>query len=161
VAVLFNAGNQANGAVFDAMARTAATLKVELLRIEVKSSAAIGEAFAQIARLRVDALAVEDDAMLAANAGIIAAHAIAQRLVSIGRRELAEAGGLMAYGQDNLQMYRRAAYFVDRLLKGANPADLPVEQPTRFELVVNRRTAATLGIRLAQEVLIRADRVIE
>jgi putative ABC transport system substrate-binding protein len=161
VAVLFNAANPANAAVFEAVSRTAATLGVQLLRVEVARAEDIPGAFEQMSRQRVDAVAVEDDAMLAARAGTVAQQAARQRIPSAGRRELAEAGGLMAYGQDNLAMYRRAAYFVDRILKGAKPSDLPIEQPTRFELVINRKTAAALGLQLPQSVLLRANRLIE
>ncbi len=161
VAVLFNVANPANAAVFEAMSRTASNLGVQLLRIEVASAEDIPGAFEQMSRQRVDAVAVEDDAMLAARAGTVAQQAARQRIPSAGRHELAEAGGLMAYGQDNLEMYRRAAYFVDRILKGARPADLPIEQPTRFEWVIHRRTAAALGLQLPQSVLLRADRLID
>jgi putative ABC transport system substrate-binding protein len=82
-------------------------------------------------------------------------------LPSIGAREYAEAGGLIGYGVDILGLYRRAAYFVDRILKGAKPADLPVEQPTKFELIVNIKSARTLGIAIAETFLVRADEVIE
>lgn len=161
VAVLFNVANPANAAVFEAVSRTAANLGVVLLRVEVASAEDIPGAFEQMSRQRVDAVAVEDDAMLAARAATVAQQAARQRIPSVGRRELAEAGGLMAYGQDNLEMYRRAAYFVDRILKGAKPADLPIEQPTRFELVINRNTASALGLKLPQTLLLRADRLIE
>ncbi len=80
---------------------------------------------------------------------------------SIGAKEYAEAGGLIGYGANILALYRRAAYFVDRILKGAKPADLPVEQPTKFELVVNLRTAKALGRTIPETFLIRADEVID
>jgi putative ABC transport system substrate-binding protein len=83
------------------------------------------------------------------------------RLPSVGLTELAEAGGLMAYGPSRREMFRRSAYFVGRILKGAKPGDLPVEQATRFETVLNLKTAKALGIQFPQAVLARADRVIE
>ena len=83
------------------------------------------------------------------------------KLPSIGAREYAEAGGLIGYGVDILSLYRRAAYFVDRILKGAKPADLPIEQPTKFELIVNVKTAKTIGIAISETFLVRADEVIE
>jgi putative ABC transport system substrate-binding protein len=92
---------------------------------------------------------------------MIAALAVGNKLPSIGAKEYAEAGGLIGYGVDILGLYRRAAYFVDRILKGAKPADLPVEQPTKFELVVNLKTAKTLGLTISESFLLRADEVIE
>lgn len=110
---------------------------------------------------RVGAVAVVEDAMLNVNPGAISDLAAGHRLALIGNRELAEAGGLIGYGVNFFEIFRRAAYFVNKILKGANPGNLPIERPTRFELVVNLRTAKTLGIRIPESVLQRADRVIE
>jgi putative ABC transport system substrate-binding protein len=78
-----------------------------------------------------------------------------------GSREAVESGGLMSYGADRVDTYRRVAYFVDRILKGVKPADLPVERPTKFELVINLKTAKQIGVAIPQKVLGRADRVIK
>jgi len=102
-----------------------------------------------------------DSVVVAASFPEIAALSLAYKLPSIGAREYAEAGGLIGYGVDILGLYRRAAYFVDRILKGAKPADLPVEQPTKFELIVNIRTGRALGLAIAETFLVRADEVIE
>jgi putative ABC transport system substrate-binding protein len=99
--------------------------------------------------------------VLSANFGAIAKLAAKLRLPSIGQSAFAEAGGLMAYGADTRELWRRAAYFVDKIFKGAKPADLPVEQATRFETVVNLKTARALGITIPQSFLLRTDRVIE
>jgi putative ABC transport system substrate-binding protein len=88
--------------------------------------------------------------------------ALKNRLPSMyNRREAVDAGGLMSYGADLADSYRRVAYFVDRILKGAKPADLPVEQPTKFELVINLKTAKQIGLTIPQSVLYRADKVLK
>ena len=97
---------------------------------------------------------------LCPNAIRIADFALRNRLPSVGNRSYLEAGGLMSYGIDEIERYRRVAYYVDRILKGAKPADLPVEQPTKFEFVVNLKTAKQIGATIPQSVLYRADRVI-
>jgi len=99
--------------------------------------------------------------MLLANRKLIADLAAKHRLPWIGRAEYAEVGSLIGYGANLSEMYRRAAYFVDRILKGAKPADLPVERTTKFELVINLKTAKTLGIKIPQSLFLRADNVIE
>ena len=99
---------------------------------------------------------------MGANRKRIVAFALKNRLPSVySTRESAEAGGLMSYGADQADSYRRVAYYVDRILKGAKPADLPVEQPTKFELVINLKTAKQIGVTIPPEVLARANRLIK
>jgi putative ABC transport system substrate-binding protein len=97
-----------------------------------------------------------------ANGKRIVGFALKSRLPSVsGNREFVDAGGLMSYGADLADIYRRVAYYVDRILKGAKPADLPVEQPKKFELVFNLKTAKQIGLTIPQSVLFRADKVIK
>ena len=120
------------------------------------------DAFAMISRTRPDALLVVNNVANFARRRLIADFATKSRLPGMGAwQEFAEAGGLMSYGTNVPDQYRRAAEYVDRILKGAKPADLPIEQPTKFELVVNLKTAKALGITIPQSILVRADRVIE
>jgi len=162
VAVLLNPDNPVGiGPTIRAMEATAKSLKLELHQFGVRGPGEFGSAFAAMAKRRVDAVVITDDGVLTANFGAIAKLAAKMRLPSIGLPEFAEAGGLMAYGANRRELFRRAAYFVDRILKGAKPADLPVEQATRFETVVNLKTAKALGITIPQSFLLRTDRVIE
>ena len=110
---------------------------------------------------RVDAVVVVEDGMLNANAKRIADLSVGKRLPLIGAPELAEFGALMAYGVDQLPMFRRAAFFVDKILKGAKPGDIPIERATKFEMILNLKTAKAFGIKFPQSILVRADRVIE
>jgi putative ABC transport system substrate-binding protein len=114
-----------------------------------------------MAAKRVDAIAVTDDPMLITNSKAIVALATTHRLPSIGAKELAEAGGPISYGADALEIFRHAALFVDKALKGAKPGDLPIEQATKFELVINLNADKTLGITVPQSVLVRADELIQ
>ena len=114
-----------------------------------------------MAKERTKALLVISDPVFTSHRKRIADHAAKQRLPTVsGIREYVEAGGLMAYGPSFPDMYRRAAYYVDRILKGTKPADLPVEQPMKFELVINLQTAKQIGLTIPQSVLYRADKVI-
>jgi putative ABC transport system substrate-binding protein len=161
VAVLLNPDNPSLILNLRAMEVAAKSLKLELHQFVVRRSGDLDSAFAAMAKRRVDAVVFGDDPVFVANAGAIAKLAAKTRLPSVGPIELADAGGLMAYGANRLETFRRAAYFVDRILKGAKPADLPVEQATRFETVLNQKTAKALGLQFPQAVLARADRVIE
>src|SRR6185295_4233348 len=107
---------------------------------------------------RIDAVWVSGDTLFQAHFEEIASLAARHRLSSVGRTEYANAGGLIGYSVDDAGQYRRAAYFVDRILKGAKPADLPIEQPTKIDLVINGKTAKVLGISVPQSILVRADR---
>jgi len=162
VAVLLNPGNPiAMRVTFPAMEATAKSLRLELQQFGVRGPGDIDSAFAAMAKRRIDAVVTTNDAVITDNAGAIANLAAKMRLPSVGPSEFAEAGGLMAYGASRLELFRRAAYFVDRILKGAKPGDLPVEQATRFETVLNQKAAKALGLQFPQEVMARADRVIE
>jgi putative tryptophan/tyrosine transport system substrate-binding protein len=110
---------------------------------------------------RPDGLYVAGGGLMNANAKRIVGFGLKNRLPSMyGNKEAVDAGGLMSYGADITDSYRRVAYFVDRILKGAKPADLPVEQPTKFEFVINLKTAKQIGLTIPPNVLARADRVI-
>ena len=118
-------------------------------------------AFAAIARERIRAVVVLGDPVFVSHRKKIADLAVKRRLPAVGgTRDHVEAGGLMAYGPSYADMYRRTAYYVDRILKGMKPADLPIEQPTKFELVINLKTAKAIGLQIPPNVLARADRVI-
>jgi putative tryptophan/tyrosine transport system substrate-binding protein len=160
-AVLFNPGNAANGPVRKAMETTAKALQVGLQPFELRGSSDLEHVFAAMADSKIDALVVHDDQVLIGNARAIATFASQQKLPSCGFLEFAAAGGLAAYGVNFVELCRRAAYFVDRILKGTTPADLPVEQPTKFELSINLKTAIALGLTMPPTLLARADEVIE
>jgi putative ABC transport system substrate-binding protein len=143
------------------MQAAAASLSVIVEVVRAQRPSEFNLAFADMAKSRVDSVVVTEDGEFAASFRAIATLALENKLPSIGAREYAEAGGLIGYGVDILGLYRRAAYFVDRILKGAKSADLPIEQPTKFELIVNLRTAKTLGLAISETFLVRADKVIE
>jgi ABC-type uncharacterized transport system substrate-binding protein len=130
--------------------------------VSARGSADIETAFATVVRGRVGGLNIVPSPMFFFNRKRLADLAMKHRLPTVvGLREYAEAGGLISYGVDNSDMFRGAAVYVDKILKGAKPADLPVEQPTKFELVINLKTAKALGLTIPQSILLRADQVIE
>jgi putative ABC transport system substrate-binding protein len=141
------------------MDERARALNVKLQPVNVRRLDELDAAF-ELARAQTEALTVVDEGLFIANARRIAELAIRSRLPSIGFREYCDAGGLLAYGVDFPHIWRQSAALVDKVLKGAKPADLPVQQATRFELVINLKTAKTLGLTVPPEVLARADEVI-
>jgi ABC-type uncharacterized transport system substrate-binding protein len=163
VAVLWNPEN----AVFQSQMlreteRAAGVLGIQLREIGARQGEELGRAFATITEEKVDGLLVLGDPTLARNRKRIVEFAEKLRLPAIyGVADHADIGGLMAYAPDMIGQFRRGAAYVDKILKGANPAELPVEQPTKFELVINMRTARKLGLTIPLPLLGRADRVIE
>jgi putative ABC transport system substrate-binding protein len=161
LAVLVNPENPVNGPVLKAMGSTAATLKLNLQQFMVHKANELDDAFAKIAAQHLDGVAVFEDSITVANASAIAQIAAKQGLPLAGFAELAQAGGLIGYGANIPALFRRAGYFVDKIFRGAKPADIPVEQPTEFETVVNLKTAKALGVAMAPSLLATADDVIE
>jgi len=141
----------------------ARALKLTVQPWELRAADDFERVFAALSKQRPDGLLVGGGGpLMAANGKRIANFALRSRLPSVGSiRAYVDAGGLMYYGADLADSYRRVAYFVDRILKGAKPADLPVEQPTKFELVINLKTAKQIGVTIPPEVLARASKLIK
>ena len=140
----------------------AQALGLQLQALEVQSPDALDQVFAAMTREHADALVVLPSAQFFSHQRVVAELAMTHRLPTMfGGREAAEAGGLMSYGPHYDDFYRRAATYVDKILKGAKPADLPVEQPMKFELVINLKTAKALGITIPPMLLFQADEVIQ
>jgi len=163
VAALWNPANPVFQALQLKETKVAArALGVQLQILEARGPDEIDRAFAAMARERTRALLVLGDPVFTSHRKRIADLAVKHRLPTVsGTREYVEAGGLMAYGPSFHDMYRRAAYYVDRILKGTKPADLPVERPTKFELVINLKTAKQIGLTVPPNMLARADKVIK
>ena len=161
VAILANPDNESMKPILPFLENAAKVLRLEYRRFDVRGFAEFEGAFSAMAAWRAEALVPVEDAMLLANDKGIVDHAARSKIPTIGWNEIAERGGMLAYGVDFPDMFRRSATYVDRILKGAKPADLPVERSTKFELVINMKTVKALGVKLPQSVLVRADRVIE
>ena len=162
VAVFWNPENPTLLNYLKEMEAAAQVLRIKLQVLEVRTSGDLEETFKAIARARPGALRVLGDRLFLHNRARIMDFATKQRLPTVPTHpELIEAGGLMSFGPSYPGMHRRAAYFVDRILKGAKPADLPVERPTKFELVVNLKAAKALGLKIPPSLLHRADQVLE
>ena len=161
VAVLWNATNPVKALELKSAQAAAGALGVQVASFEVREPTDFASAFAAIAKARSDGLIPLDETLTIVHRKQIEEFAVKNRLPMIAEiREWAEAGGLMTYGPSIFDLYRRAAIYVDKILKGAKPADLPVEQPTKYELIINLKTAKALGLTIPQSVLLRADEVI-
>lgn len=162
VAIVWNPATPSHAPALKQIDAAAATLGLSVVKLEASSAKELDHAFAAASRERVGAVLIVLSPFISHNAEQLAATAAKHRLPTLCPFvPFVEAGGLVTYGPDLTDLYRRSASYVDKILKGAKPADLPVEQPTKFELVVNRKTAATLGLSIPREVLLRADRVIQ
>jgi putative ABC transport system substrate-binding protein len=160
VGVLMNPDNPAMMAVLHAMEQTAQALHVKLQPVNVRLLDELDTAF-EIAKGQIEALTVIDEGLFIADSKRVVNLAIGGRLPSIGFREYCEAGGLAAYGVNFPHIWRESMTLVDKILKGAKPADLPIQQATRFEFVINLKTAKALGLEVPPTLLARADEVIE
>jgi putative ABC transport system substrate-binding protein len=161
VAVFTNPANGSHPARVEKIRTTGRAMGVEIVQVEAQSAADVDRAFEVMARERVQAFMLLGDTFLVQQSRQIADLAIKHRLPSIYSPEYPSDGGLMGYGNDPINSFKRAAPYVDKILKGAKPADLPIEQPTKFEFVVNLKTAKALKLTFPQALLVRADRVIE
>ncbi len=162
IAIVQNLGNPALATQRKQIEVAARSLRFQPQFLDVRKPEDLGPAFDAAIKQRADAVHVGLDSLTQTNLGRIVDLAAKQRLPSIySSRDFVDAGGLMAYGVSRLEMYRRAATYVDKILKGAKPADLPVEQPTKFELVINLKTAKALGLTIPPSLLARADEIIQ
>jgi putative ABC transport system substrate-binding protein len=161
IGVLFNGANPSNVAAMKEMETVAPALGVELERLDTRGGASLDAAL-DLAKRNVGALLIQRDVLNQLHMTRIAAVAAKGRVPAMyPGSEYVKAGGLMSYGVQTADLFRRAAGFVDRILKGARPADLPVEQPTKFELVINVKAAKALGLAIPPAVLARADEILE
>jgi putative ABC transport system substrate-binding protein len=157
--VLFRRNLPSTGSIREVMDVTAKALGVELQPIEVSGPGEFESAFSAWAEKQIGGMVLQD--IFTANSAVIATLAAKHRLASIGPTELPASGGLMGCGVEFIEMFRRSAAFVDKILKGAKPGDIPVEQATKFKLVLNLKTAKALGLTIPQTLLVVADEVIE
>ena len=161
-AVLWNPDHPFHAQVVKDLKAVAPSLSIELTSVGMRTEEQFGPGFAELSRAKAQALYVVEDPIFFAHRMTLLKLAATARLPTIHElRRFPEAGALMSYGPDLHDLFRRAAIYVDRILKGAKPADLPVEQPTKFELVINLKTAQALGLTVPQSLLARADEVME
>jgi putative ABC transport system substrate-binding protein len=161
VVVLWNPANRSAAADWEATKSAGPALNLRIKSVEVLAPEAFEAALATIARERPDGLLVLLDALMGRRWSRIAEFAAEHRLPTVADTLFAQAGGLIGYGPDFAETWQRAGAYVGKILKGAKPADLPVEQPTKYELVINLKTAKALGLTIPPSLLARADQVIE
>jgi putative tryptophan/tyrosine transport system substrate-binding protein len=162
VAVILNADNPAAvGPEFQAMEKAAQALNIKLQPFRLREPSELVSAFEKMEQAQAEAVETGDDPLSVGNVGAIVALAARGRLLSIGPEDVPRAGGVIGYGADIVALFRSAAIFVDRILKGANPADLPIERVSKFQFILNRKAAKALGFEVPQSILLRADEVIE
>jgi putative ABC transport system substrate-binding protein len=161
VGLLLNPDNRVMRSVLEAAAKAADDLKISLASFDVRGTNELDSAFATMAAKRLDAVVIPEDGVLIANTKRIAELSIDARVPAFGFKQIAVAGGVLAYGVDIVATFRGAAVFVDKILRGAKPQDLPIERATRFELVINLKTARVLGVEVPSRLLAVADEVIE
>jgi len=162
VGVLTNPGNSSHGTILVSIQSAASSMGVTIVHVTARSADDINGALSKLAQEKVGAVIATADPLFNVHTHRIAESAVRLRLPTIsGYLPFAEDGGMMSYGPDFAENFRRAATYVDKILKGANPGDLPIEQVTRVSLMVNLKTAQMLGVTVPQSILLRADRVIE
>jgi putative ABC transport system substrate-binding protein len=162
VGILMNPDNPISAVFLEETKLAARQLQTELQPLHARNPGEIGRAFVDVAEKQIDAIIVFDDPVLWSHRAQIVSLTTAGKIPAMyGYREFVDGGGLMSYGPDRPDQYRRTAIYVDKVLKGAKPSDLPVEQPTKFELIVNRKVASALGVELPTSVLLAANEVIE
>ena len=162
VAGLWNPEGRVATFSWEEMQHPARELKLQLHSLEIRNPDDIEKAFEEATRAHIDALMIMPDPVTRTNLNRIAGLAIKNRLPSVFHiKEFTDAGGLIAYGPDRSDLFRRSATYVDKILKGAKPGDIPIEQPRKFELVINLKTAKQIGVTIPPSVLFRADKVIK
>ena len=162
VAMLWNLNDPANALQVKEVETAGRALGVNVLSLGVRSANDLDSAFSSMGKETAKAVVVAVNPMFFSNRKRLIELALKSRMPAVyGQRDIVEDGGLMSYGTNLPDLYRRAAYYVDKILKGAKPADLPVEQPTKFELVINIKAAKQIGLTIPPNVLARADKVIK
>jgi putative ABC transport system substrate-binding protein len=162
VALLMNPGNSSHATTLKSVEAAAQKFNVKILSVAAQTEGEIGGAFSLMSKEKVQAVILASDPLFNQQSRQVAELAAKNRLPTIfSLREFVELGGLMSYGPSLDDLYRRAGTYADKIFKGAKPADLPVEQPTKFELFVNRKTAKAIGVKIPNSILVRADNVID